>query len=244
MINHNIWTETLPKSNRKKLNQDVQLDPQVWSNTLPTISPTISPTIPKNNSNNSIKKYTFLTLAFIVGLIFVSAIKNETRNLEKELSNLHTSVNKIKFDLYQATLDHEVITSPENISRLANEYLDLELSAYKKNQIRHLDKNYGDLAKLDDKKNNKISKKIKKKIVKKIEKKKVELQKLQELYSKPEELPKHLRVKVENKIIETKNDLKRLYSNPSEIFKVDKAQKWAFVQVVKAFLGIPMIPGR
>ena len=233
MIDHNIWTKTLPVNKRDITNQDEQLNPEIWTNSLP-----------KHKSNSTFKKYSLLTTVFIVGLISVSAIKNETRNLEKELIKFQTSVDKIKFELYQATLDYEVITSPENISKLADEYLDLELDTYKKSQIRHLDESYEKLAKLDDKKNKTISKKIKKKIIKKIEEKKVELKKLQELYSQPEELPKKLRARVESKIVKTKSELKNLYTNPRSVITEGKVQKWAFVQVFKAFLGMPIIPGK
>ena len=42
-------------------------------------------------------------------------------------------------DLHRASLDHEVITSPENISRLAKEYLDSDFLTYNKSQIKSLD---------------------------------------------------------------------------------------------------------
>ena len=138
MIDHNIWTKTLPGNNKDTINKEEQLNPEVWTNSLP-----------KKKPNNTFKKYSLLTTVFIVGLIFVSVIKNETRNLEKELIKLQAQVDKLKFELYQAKLDHEVITSPENISKLANEYLDLELDTYKKNQIKNLDENYEKLAKLN-----------------------------------------------------------------------------------------------
>ena len=193
---------------------------------------------------STFKKYSLLTTVFIVGLIFVSVIKNETRNLEKELIKLQAQVDKLKFELYQAKLDHEVITSPENISKLANEYLDLELDTYKKNQIKNLDENYEKLAKLNEKKNKIISKKMKAKIVNKIAEKKVELQKLQEIYSNPDELPEKLRTEVESKIVKTKEEIKNLYSNPKDYLTEARVQRWAFVQVFKAFLGMPIIPGK
>ena len=233
MIDHNIWTKTLPGNNKDTINKEEQLNPEVWTNSLP-----------KKKPNNTFKKYSLLTTVFIVGLIFVSVIKNETRNLEKELIKLQAQVDKLKFELYQAKLDHEVITSPENISKLANEYLDLELDTYKKNQIRNLDENYEKLAKLNEKKNETISKKMQAKIVNKIAEKKVELQKLQELYSKPDELPEKLRKKVENKIVKTKSELKDLYSNPKDYVTQERVQRWAFVQVFKVFLGMPIVPGR
>ena len=60
-------------------------------------------------------------------------------------------------------------------------------------------------------------------------------------------IPKELRVQVVRKI-KTKrkelNELKRIYSEPESIFKSKKIQKWAGFQVVKVFLGMPIIPGR
>ena len=108
MINHHKWISSLPEVNKK-------------------ISETINPldhensinSIPKKDSYNSVKKYTLLTVLFICGLIFVSIVKNETRNLQKEINNLETSINLIKFNLDQTFLDHEIITSPENITLLA-----------------------------------------------------------------------------------------------------------------------------
>ena len=38
---------------------------------------------------------------FIIGLIFVSLIKNETRNLQKEISNLQASIKNLNLDLHQ-----------------------------------------------------------------------------------------------------------------------------------------------
>ena len=48
------------------------------------------------------------------------------------------SINTIKFDLHQTALDHEFITSPENIEKLAEEYLELNLKTYKKDQIKNM----------------------------------------------------------------------------------------------------------
>ena len=82
---------------------------------------------------------------------------------------------------------------------------------------------------------------------KKIEAKKTELIKLQELYSKPEELPKELKQQVVKKIKAKRNELtelKKLFSEPKNIITSRKAQQWAGVQIVKIFLGIPIIPGR
>ena len=122
------WTGTLPRTNNIEMNQEkYNLDPNRWVGTLP-----------KTSTNNSIKKYSFTIMLFVIGLIFVSIIKNETRNLQREIRDLQSSINSLKFDLHQSTLDYEVITSPENISRLAKEYLEQDFNSYKKSQIKIL----------------------------------------------------------------------------------------------------------
>ena len=45
--------------------------------------------------------------------MLVSAIKNESKILQKEINNLYASINTLKYNLHQASLDQEVITSPE-----------------------------------------------------------------------------------------------------------------------------------
>ena len=212
-------------------------------------------TLPATNKSNSIKIYFLIAIMFVAGLIFVSVIKNETKNLEKEISNLLASINTIKLDLHQATLDHEVITSPENVSRLAKEYLESDLVSYKKSQIKQLNKKEKIPVKSEKTQFKKSLKetvkdkksKIKLIFAKKIKAKKTELAKLQKLYSKPEEIPKELKLQVAKKIEVKKNELnklKRIYSEPESIFKSKKMQKWAGWQVVKVFLGIPIVPGR
>jgi len=82
------------------------------------------------------KKYTFMIFFFIVGLIFISIIKNETRKLQKEINNLKSSIYNIKLDLHEASLDHQVLTSPDNIFKLSKKYLDDDFKFYKKSQIK------------------------------------------------------------------------------------------------------------
>ena len=184
-----------------------------------------------------------MTILFVCGLLFVSAVKNETRNLEKEINNLRVSNNVIKFNLDQAILDNEVITSPENIARLAEEYLNTDFISYKKSQIKHLDEHTETFTK-PEKKNNNLKDSIKLEITKRIKKKKTEIRKLQELYSNPESIPDEVKRQVATKIEEKKNELKNLYSSPKETITFKKVQKWAAVQVVKVFLGMPIIPGK
>ena len=93
MINHNKWIASLPKVNKKISKTINQLDHENSINS-----------IPKKDSYNSVKKYTLLTALFICGLIFVSIVKNKTRNLQKEINNLEASINDIQFNLNQAIL--------------------------------------------------------------------------------------------------------------------------------------------
>ena len=217
------------------------IDPNRWVNTLPA-----------TNRNNPIKKYSLIKVMFVIGLIFVSLIKNETRNLQKEINSLQTSINTLKLDLHRATLDHEVISSPENISRLAKEYLESEFIYYKRSQINHLNGKKDTLARSEVKKqkialkkeSKNKNKKIKLKVAKKIEKTKTELRKLQELYHSPGKLSDKIRFQVAKKIKSKKEELNQLYSDPYSLIKSKNTQKWAGLQIVKAFLGIPIVPGK
>ena len=204
MIDHGRWIDTLPIIKNKDSDyKKYSTDPNKWTDS-----------IPKKNTKNGVKKFSLtLTLAlFVIGLILVSTIKNKTRNLQKEINDLRASISDIKTDLHKATLDYEVITSPENISQLAEKYLETELVYYKKSQIKELHEKAENPTLLDVTKDSKLKIKIKLKVAKKIEEKKIEL--------------------------------KNLYSSPKETVTMVKAQKWAAVQVIKVFLGIPVIPGR
>ena len=92
--------------------------------------------IPEKKSEiNFNKKYTLVISFFIFGLILVSTIKNETRKLQKEISNLQFSLNTMKITLHEANLDHQYLTSPDNIDKLAKKYLETDFTFYKKSQI-------------------------------------------------------------------------------------------------------------
>ena len=232
MINKERWINSLPKINTEFSKTENQLDHERWVDT-----------IPKINTYNAVKKYSLMAILFVCGLSFVSVVKNETRNLEKEINYLRSSNNIVRFNLEQAILDNAVITSPENISRLAKEYLNTNFVFYKKSQIRQLDVDTKTITKINKKKNN-LSENIKLGITKEIEKKRTEIQKLRELYSKPESIPGEIKTQVTKKIEKKKIELKNLYTSPKETITLKKAQKWGIVQVVKAFLGMPIIPGK
>ena len=235
MINQDKWIKSLPGKNTSMSNVSNQLDHNKWINT-----------IPKKNTTNSFQKYSLITTLFIFGLLFVSVVKNETRNLQKEINNLESSVNIIKHNLDQANLDNEVITSPENISLLAKEYLNINLVSYKRSQIKNLTKESDNFFKVDkvEEKENNFSKNVKSKVTKSIEKKKKEIEKLQALYSNPELIPGEIKTKVRHQIKQKKTELRNIYHSPKDAETLKKFGQWGAVQVVKAFLGIPMVPGR
>ena len=238
MINQDKWIDSLPKTNIKFNEDPNQLDHYRWVNTIPK-----KKTYNTVRKYSAVRKYSFMTVLFVCGLLFVSVVKNETRNLEKVINSLRASNNVIKFNLDQAILDNEVIISPENISRLAKEYLDTDFISYKQSQIRQLNGNKTTIAKLE-KENNNLPKKIKLRITTKIKATKTEIKKLQELYSKPKSIPGEIKTQVAKKIEEKKNVIKNIYNSPKDAITLERAQKWAAVQVVKVFLGIPIIPGR
>tara|TARA_B100001123_G_scaffold19978_1_gene22214 strand:+ start:302 stop:985 length:684 start_codon:yes stop_codon:yes gene_type:complete len=227
MINENRWIKSLPDSESNKEVKD-QIDPNIWTNT-----------ISKKNSYSSISKYSFVAALFIIGLVFVSVVKNETRNLQKEINILHASINSIKFNLDKAVIDNEVLTSPENISYLAKEYLNDYFRPYKKSQIhRESDKFIKTSLK------NKTNKSLQTKVAQALEKKKLEIAKLKKIYSNTESVPQEIKAHVAIKIEQKKKEIKNIYSEPEKIFTSGKAQRWAAIQVVKAFFGIPIIPGK
>ena len=241
MINQNKWIGSLPKINTKFDQTINQVDHEKWINT-----------IPKDGNHSSVKKYSLMAILFVCGLLFVSVVKNETRNLQKEINNLIASINVIKFNLDQAILDNEVITSPENISLLAKEYLNINLASYKRSQIKQLNgetEKFSKISKVQKEENNKQKNKnlvtnIKSKVVNQIEEKKRDIRKLQALYSSPKLIPGEIKTQVVNQIEEKKTELKNIYNAPRGIFTLEKVGRWSVVQVVKLFFGMPIIPGR
>ena len=245
-------------SDKKKLSMQIGM---MSVNSLNTIQPNYKTIENNNNWTNTImndppkhnrKKYLFMIILFLCGLILVSTVKNKTRNIQKEINKLQTNLNSIQFNLDQAILDNEVITSPENISFLAKEYLNTELKFYQRSQIKKLnneDKNLTKVSSLNPiSTNNKNVKKTQKimasTITKQIEVKKNEIKKLKRLYSQPKTIPAEVKKKITKKIDHAKNELKTLYKSPKEKKTLDKVARWSAIQVVKLFLGVPVVPGR
>ncbi len=173
--------------------------------------------------------------------MFVSSIKNKTRSLQKEISDFQASINTLKIDLTFTTLDYEVITSPENLSKLAKKHLEFELHPYKKTQIKNLENEGQILSKVNQIENQSLSSIAKSQIKKKYKK---NIKKVKELYNEPEKIPAELKMTVTNNIERKKENIKKIYNNPREIITKEKLQKWGTIQIVKAFLGIPIIPGK
>ncbi len=234
MINEEKWINSIPNTNTQFNKETNQISHNKSVNT-----------VIKKNSFSSVKKYTIVSVLFVVGLIFVSAVKNETRNLQKEINDLQTSVGQINFNLNQAILDYEVITSPESISRLAKEYLSTELEFYKQSQIKYLTNETEGLVKTTKiRKDKKIKKNLKHEVKNTIYKTKAELENLKEISLNPKLIPSEIKKKVAKEIKEKQSGLKDLYNSPKDLITLERAQRWGVVQIVKVFLGIPVVPGK
>tara|TARA_B100000959_G_C14953165_1_gene612683 strand:+ start:951 stop:1676 length:726 start_codon:yes stop_codon:yes gene_type:complete len=241
MINKERWIHTLPKNNLKSSEDREQLDHYRWTDT-----------ISKNDNYKSVKKYSIITILFVFGLLLVSVVKNETRNLQKKINLLKAEINGIEFNLNQSLLDNEVISSPDNISRLAQKYLDTDLVSYKKSQIIDLNDENVKLikkSKVNEEKKyknkiKKLSNKVKNQVSNQIKNKKTEIKKIKKLYNEPKSIPKELKTEVAKKIKEKKSELKTFYDTPKSIITLERFGKWSIVQIAKAFLGMPIIPGR
>ncbi len=236
-LDSKIWVNTLPAAGKKEEDKSYNVSTEKWVDT-----------IPPKKTTNKIRIYSIATTFFVLGLILVSIIKNETRGLQKEIDNLQTSIDLIKLDLHKAELDYEVLTSPKNLSSMAKQYLDDDLVFYKRSQIKRNGEDNNLLAKLETKKNDskikKFTKKTKQSITNEIKVKKAELKKLQEIYSHPSEIPQEARATFQKKITTIKQELVQLKESPGDILTPGRITKWTGIQLVKAFLGFPIVPGR
>ena len=236
MIDHEKWIGTLPLTKNKDSDHNTfSTNPDKWTDTIPK---------KKTKNKNGIKKFSLTLVLFVIGLILVSTIKNKTRNLQKEINDLQASISDLETDLHKASLDYEVITSPGNISHLASKYLETELVYYKKSQIKELHEKLEKPSLLDTTKDSKPKSEIKLKVAQKIKEKKIELQKLKELYTQPEKIPDEIKISLVKKINEKKMEIKKLYQNPRESIDIKNIQQWGAFQLVKVFLGVPIVPGK
>ena len=208
----------------------------------------------------------------ISGLIFTSLVKNKTRLLEKELLYLDNEINSLNFNLNDASLDFEYLTTPKRISLLVKNFLDENFSYYKESQIKKSIKPEKDLAILKKlKKGNNFTqlsteKSVNKKsnVVKDIDNrqllatKNIGTQITEDAFT-GEETIKYLAIlkELKNDNIFTQLSTEKSVNKKSNVVKeIDSSQlqeskkisaskkvhNWAGLQIIKSFFGIPTIP--
>jgi len=213
-----------------------------------------------------------ILITLISGLIFTSLVKNKTRLLEKELLYLDNEINSLNFNLNEASLDFEYLTTPKHISLLVKNFLDENFSYYKESQIKKSIKLEKDLAILEKLKNDNIftqlsaEKSVNKKsnVAKEIDNrqlpitKKIKTQITGDAFT-GEETVKYLAIlkKLKNDNTFTQLSTEKSVNKKSNVAKeIDnrqlqeskkisvskKVHNWAGLQIIKSFLGIPSIP--
>ena len=213
-----------------------------------------------------------ILITLISGLIFTSLVKNKTRLLEKELLYLDNEINSLNFNLNEASLDFEYLTTPKHISLLAKNFLDENFSYYKESQIKKSIKPEKDLAILKKLKNDNTftqlstEKSVNKKsnVAKEIDNrqllatKNIETQITEDAFT-GEETIKYLailkklknnnpvsRLNTEKSINKKSNVAKendnRQLQGSKKISVSKKVHNWAGLQIIKSFFGIPTIP--
>jgi hypothetical protein len=68
------------------------------------------------------KKYIFLIFFFIFGIFFISNIKNETRDIEKNIRNINAKIFTLYAELHEAGLDYDYLSSPTSLSILSENF--------------------------------------------------------------------------------------------------------------------------
>tara|TARA_B100001996_G_scaffold227569_1_gene175278 strand:- start:8086 stop:8391 length:306 start_codon:yes stop_codon:yes gene_type:complete len=84
------------------------------------------------------KKYIFLIFFFIFGIFVISIIKNETREIEKNIRNINIKIFNLNAELYEARLDYNYLSSPANISILSEKFFKNELNFYNPKQFSYI----------------------------------------------------------------------------------------------------------
>ena len=213
-----------------------------------------------------------ILITLISGLIFTSLVKNKTRLLEKELLYLDNEINSLNFNLNEASLDFEYLTTPKRISLLTKDFLDENFSYYKESQIKKSIKPEKDLAILKKLKNDNTftqlstEKSVNKKSNVAIEidnrrllaTKNIETQITEDAFT-GEETIKYLAIlkklknnntvsqlRTEESINKKSNVAKEIdnrhLQGSKKISVSKKVHNWAGLQIIKSFFGIPAIP--
>ena len=84
------------------------------------------------------KKYIFLIFFFIFGIFFISHIKNETRDIEKNIRNINTKIFTLNAELHEAGLDYDYLSSPANLSILSEKIFKDGLNFYSSRQFSYI----------------------------------------------------------------------------------------------------------
>lgn len=187
--------------NNEKIDNKYAINPEKW--------------IAVHNKNKtSTKKYFFTSIFFIIGIVFITLIKNETRSIQQEIVNLKNSIRDIKIQLHEATLDHQILTSPEYISELASQNLDENFLVFERSQIEDIKLNIFKITKV------------------------IESNKKEEKNASLENIiaDKNISSFKQNKSI-GKADI---YEEPFLTQK--KVNQWVIVQIFKAIIGLPPLP--
>jgi fructoselysine-6-P-deglycase FrlB-like protein len=80
--------------------------------------------------------------------------------------------------------------------------------------------------------------------INKTDKEKTKIQKFKKLYSRPKSIPNEIKTHIAKRIEEKKEEIVNFYHEPKSVVTLGKAGRWTVAQLVKAFLGMPIIPGR
>ncbi len=84
------------------------------------------------------KKYIFLIFFFIFGIFFISNIKNETRDIEKNIRNINAKIFTLNAELHEAGLDYNYLSSAANLSILSEKIFKDELNFYDTKQFSYI----------------------------------------------------------------------------------------------------------
>ncbi len=84
------------------------------------------------------KKYIFLIFFFIFGIFFISHIKNETRDIEKNIRNINTKIFTLNAELHEAGLDYDYLSSPANLLILSEKIFKDGLNFYSSRQFSYI----------------------------------------------------------------------------------------------------------
>ena len=168
-------------------------------------------------------KKILIFIILISGLIFTSFIKNKTRLLEKELTNLNNEISILSSNFNEASLDFQYLTRPDRISLLAQSFFDEDFSYYKESQIK------------------KSIKPEKKSTILKQLKNGNTFSQLSATQSVNKKLNVIKRIDNTRLLIAKKIDNKQPQKSKKVVVS-KKVQRWAGLQIIKALLGIPSIP--